>query len=70
MSRETTYRCCGPGCDTHVCTAAEPPVAGFLVVRERLPSEPVSERDFCSWDCVMRFAATLDPIETILPEGS
>ncbi len=70
MSRETTYFCEAPGCNSHVRAMCEPPATSFLVVRERIPSEPVSERDFCSWDCVMRFAATLDPIETILPEGS
>lgn len=65
MARETTYYCEAPDCKTHVRAMCEPPATGFLVVRERVPSEPVSERDFCSWDCVMRFAATLEPTEVI-----
>ncbi len=65
MARETTYHCEGPDCAKHVTAMCKPPATGFLVVRERIPSERPTDRDFCSWDCVMRFAATLEPTEVL-----
>lgn len=53
--------CDGPGCDTW----AKKPMAlrsesGFLRV-----SWSGTRLDFCSWDCVLRFGATQEPISEV-----
>lgn len=73
MSVERIYYCEGPDCggegglkgghsSTHIRTAIPPPhlPAGFLEVRgDGGPSH------FCTWGCLMKFAATIPPSETI-----
>lgn len=60
MSIERTFYCDGPECERHVVTAdTRPPT--FLTV-----AEDDQESHFCSWDCVLRFAAEKPP-ETVIP---
>lgn len=66
MSREVTYYCKAQDCDSHQTSTADPPITGWLLVLERLPSRSkLVEHDFCSWDCNMRYSATFDPPEVI-----
>ena len=60
---DRTYRCDGPDCTTHATTSGDQPV-GFIVASERTPG-PRYVRHFCSWDCVLRFAARIEPMEEI-----
>lgn len=68
VSIDRTYYCDGPGCECHVQTATPPPYlpTPFLVVREPNPSGD-SIRHFCSWDCLMKLAATFPVAERIEP---
>lgn len=67
MSIERTYYCEGPECETHGKSTAPPPYLpwGFLEVRETLPGQPEKVWHFCSWDCAMKYGATLPPMEVI-----
>jgi hypothetical protein len=70
MSIERTYYCEGPGCHGHDPEDAETPSPlhtrtftppphlpiGFVETRQRLNGRDYL-RHFCSWDCVMKFAA-------------
>lgn len=59
MSIERVFHCDCEDCEIHVRTAGlRPPT--FLTV-----SEDDDELHFCSWDCVLKFAATKPPMETI-----
>ena len=62
--RDITYHCEGPDCTTHIASAARrAPVRGFIEVRENV-GDDILVHDFCSWDCVMKFAAKIDaPLE-------
>lgn len=56
MSVERVFHCDGPECDRHVRTRdAQPPV--FLTVGQR----GADDLHFCTWDCVLRLAATKEP---------
>lgn len=67
MSVQRTYYCEAPDCEAHASTATPPPYlpVGFLGVRESEPGAMQEERHFCGWECVMRYAATLPPPESI-----
>jgi len=72
MAVERVIHCDGPDCPTHIRTATPPPYLprGYLLVQEGRP-EGRSERHFCSWECVLRYAAKLPPPEVIdVPPGS
>lgn len=66
MSVERTYYCEGPSCgdvesdgpSRNVTTAQEPPYlpVGLIETRERLDGEDHLHH-FCSWDCLMKYAA-------------
>lgn len=59
---ERTFYCSRvPNCDTHIRTASPRPSEGVLTLD--LPSNTHSW--FCSWDCVLAYAATFQPIEVI-----
>jgi hypothetical protein len=61
VSITRTFHCDGPDCERHVQTQREtPPV--FLTVHEF--EGPTLH--FCTWDCVLRHAATMEP-ETVVP---
>jgi hypothetical protein len=60
MAVERIFRCDGPDCERHVQTAStQPPV--FLTVTE----DAGAELHFCSWDCILKHAATKPPAEVI-----
>jgi hypothetical protein len=61
MSIERTYHCDGPECERHASTAAQRMPVGFL----RVSSSDEPTRYFCGWDCLLRFAATIEPEEVI-----
>lgn len=57
MSIERLFHCDGPECERHVQTAsARPPV--FLTVRDGADS-----LHFCTWDCLLKHAASKPPSE-------
>lgn len=72
---ERTYYCDNPSCaedhpgetsePCHVRTATPPPYlpGGIIEVREGSPSDV--SRHFCSWDCVLKYAASIPPSEII-----
>jgi len=66
VSVERRLYCDAPGCEVNVTTASSPPyVPGlFLEVRQDGDNE-ASVWQFCSWDCVMRYAAGQEPTEII-----
>jgi hypothetical protein len=63
---ERTYHCDGPDCEVHARTPVAPPYlpAGFIGVSEGGPS-PIPARHFCSWDCLMKYAARFPAPERI-----
>lgn len=62
MTIERVFYCNGPDCEAHARTARRHATT-FLTVTS--PGEPT--KHFCSWDCVLRHAATLEPTTTIQP---
>jgi hypothetical protein len=66
MSVERTYYCDGPPdpdsdedrCLTHASTASPPPYLprGIIEVRE-VCDQSIEPLHFCSWDCLMKYAA-------------
>lgn len=61
MAIQRTYYCDAPDCENHAATAATGRTAmGFLRVSGDGPA-----LHFCTWDCVMRFAAAKEPTEHI-----
>lgn len=64
MTRRTTiYNCEAPDCDRHADSALpawEAPIAGWVLVATRDPSSDTEDHDFCSTNCVMRWAAQFD----------
>jgi len=61
MSLERVYYCDGPECERHVQTAAERPQGGFIFVEEG----GSAALHFCTWDCVLKYAATKPPVELV-----
>lgn len=77
MSVERTYYCEGPDCGrhgeqdrdevpVHVKTASPPPYlpVGVIETRDRDP-EGEQTHHFCSWDCVMKYAAA-QPVPEVI----
>lgn len=61
MSIERVYCCDGPDCERHARTAAKGRLpVGFLALSGDGPTQ-----HFCSWDCVLRTAATHEPEEVL-----
>lgn len=58
--REITFHCQGPACQRHVVSTEEPPVRGWLEVREEVGGR-VLVHDYCGWECVMRAASHIEP---------
>jgi len=80
VSIERTYYCDGPDCggdggladgasSIHASTATPPPhlPPSFLEVRgDRIGLDPVERTaHFCSWDCLMKFAAK-QPVDEVI----
>ncbi len=64
MAIERTYHCDGPDCEVHARTASAGRLPkGFLKV-----SDDGHANHFCTWDCVLRFAAKMEPTEYV-PAG-
>ena len=64
MSIERIYRCDWRECDGHVLTAsARPSGTGFITAEEHV--DGATPLHFCSWDCLLRYAAEREPIEAI-----
>lgn len=56
---ERVFRCDGPDCECHERTAEEQPRAFLTVV------EPPGESfHFCTWDCLLKYAAQKPPVES------
>ena len=60
---ERIWYCDAPGCKNHVRSAALRP-EGLIFVTETWPGGQ-AEMNFDSWDCVLRYGATRDPVQTI-----
>jgi hypothetical protein len=61
---QRAFYCDGPDCEGHVDPIAKPAPYlpyGFIEARQ---SDPAEEHHFCSWGCVMKFAA-----DQPIPEG-
>lgn len=74
MSVERVYYCEGPTCgdapdgnSRHARTATPPPYlpVGVIETRERYDGEDQLHH-FCSWDCVMKYAAA-QPVPEVVP---
>lgn len=65
MSIERVFYCDGPDCQRHVRTMAEFPSCGFIETRQASAGFPDARNHFCSWDCLMKFAAQHPPPEVI-----
>jgi hypothetical protein len=59
MSIERTFYCDGPECDRHVTAGATRPTTGVIFVTEGSSAT----LHFCTWDCVLKYAATKPPSE-------
>jgi hypothetical protein len=64
MSIERIFHCDWSECEAHVRTVLARPATGFLTLTEQWPGRRATHH-FCSWDCVMRFAAAKEPLELI-----
>lgn len=60
MSIERTFYCDAPGCEVHVRTMAKFPICGFIRTLQ-----DCEVHHFCSWDCVLKYAATMPPTEIL-----
>lgn len=63
MSVERTFYCDAQDCDRHISTLAIN-APGFVTTIERDPIA-TTELHFCSWDCVLKYAASREPVEII-----
>jgi hypothetical protein len=64
------YTCDGPDCEVHTSPVATPPPYlpyGFIETRLTLPGNDPETRQFCSWECVMKYAANQPIPERIDP---
>lgn len=61
MRREIVYYCEAPDCDTHQHTSSQRQPQGWIITTEDEGAWRPRLRCFCGWDCVLRFASTIDP---------
>ena len=61
MSIERIFYCDWRDCTAHTRTVHERPGMSFITVDE----DAGPTRHFCSWDCVLKHAAEMPPIEII-----
>jgi len=64
MAIDQIFMCDGPDCTGSIRTAADFPSTGFIRTYERWPGFD-SEHHFCTWDCLLRFAAARPPVEVV-----
>jgi hypothetical protein len=62
VSVERIFYCDAEDCEGHVRTAAKHPGPGWVRVTEDGSSRSLT---FCTWDCVLKYAAKQEPVETI-----
>jgi hypothetical protein len=62
VSIERIFHCDWKECDGHVRTARLRPSNSFITVSEHAQRPALH---FCSWDCVLRYAAEREPLEEI-----
>jgi hypothetical protein len=61
MSIERIFYCDWRECDAHTRTVSDTPGMGFVTITE----DDCLPRHFCSWDCVLKQAAEIPPVEAI-----
>lgn len=61
MSIERIFYCDCEACDAHTRTASIRPGMSFLTVEE----DAGRTLHFCSWDCALRYGATVPPLEVV-----
>lgn len=61
MSIERIFYCDWRECEGHVRTASTRPQSSFIIVTE----DAGSSQHFCTWDCLLKFAAEKEPVEAI-----
>jgi hypothetical protein len=61
MAIERIFHCDGPDCEGHVRTASSRPVSMFLTVT----AGTGRSQHFCTWDCLLKYAAQFPPTEVI-----
>jgi len=64
MSIERIFRCDAPGCDRELHTADAYPLQGLVTVTDTLGAGRATQH-FCNWDCVLRHAARIPPVESL-----
>jgi hypothetical protein len=62
MSIERIFYCDSPDCNTNVRTASASPSLWLTVIDGAVPHDPMH---FCSWDCILKYAAEVSPVEVI-----
>jgi hypothetical protein len=62
MSIERVYFCDWRGCENHAQTDGSSAPASYLTVSQ---GEAVEPEHFCSWDCLLKFAAETPPAEVV-----
>jgi hypothetical protein len=62
MSIECVFHCDCRDCNTNVQTASAAPPLWLTVTDDGAPDDPMY---FCSWDCVLKYAAEVPPVEVI-----
>ena len=67
MSEKATFYCDASDCEGHggAWDGHRKPPPGFLTIIESGEDDRARPRHFCSWDCVLKFAATIEPGELI-----
>ena len=60
MSVERVFYCDWRECDSHTRTVDSEPAMGFVTIIEDGQSQ-----HFCSWDCVLKQAAEVPPVEVV-----
>lgn len=63
MSYKSAIHCDNPNCITHIDTELIKDAGFFTVFDGIYPTEAYFVKHFCSWDCIMHFAATMPPLE-------
>ncbi len=61
MSVERVFYCDWRECDSHTRTVDSTPGMSFLTISE----DAGQTLHFCSWDCVLRRAAEIPPVEVV-----
>lgn len=64
MSIVRTFCCDWRECDGHIRTVAMRPATGFITVTEQWPGRRKTHH-FCTWDCLLRFSAEREPLQTV-----